>query len=349
MPTCLKNLKIKTIGSVDRPANGMAKVVLMKRAEDRPKGVPEPPKATDEATMMQKLFAFAKGLFGPGAKDYSTVNQAQEIEDDLWEKTRTLRESLESIMGDTAMTDKQSAIANSLQQFFSDLVGSVAKAGKKISTSRLTMLKDMQVKLAQLIAEAEATPAPGEKLQERSDEDVTVIKIEDLPEEVRKAIELVGPLTQANEDLRKNLEATQGKLTQAEVDLKKNQEDLKKASDETKTKEIIAKISELKGLAVNPEELAPVLKGFAESDQEGYAKLEDVLKAANEAILKGALFTEIGRGGSGQSDTLTKVKALASEIVTKDASMTKEKALSKVWREHPELYKQYQDDQRRVK
>ena len=175
MPTCLKNLKIKTIGSVDRPANGMAKVVLMKRAEDRPKGVPELPKATDEATMMQKLFAFTKGLFGPGAKDYSTVNQAQEIEDDLWEKTRTLRESLESIMEDTAMTDKQSAIANSLQQFFSDLVGSVAKAGKKISTSRLTMLKDMQVKLAQLIAEAEATPAPGEKLQKRSDEDVTVM------------------------------------------------------------------------------------------------------------------------------------------------------------------------------
>ncbi len=126
---------------------------------------------------------------------------------------------------------------------------------------------------------------------------------------------------------------------------------LKEERDKQARKEFIQKAAtEFGNLPVKPEEFGLVLKGLAEKAPEEYAKLEGVLKAANEAIEKGALFAEVGRSGAlPGASAMSKIEAVANSLVQKDASMTKEQAIAKALELHPELYTEYlQETQRRV-
>jgi hypothetical protein len=145
-----------------------------------------------------------------------------------------------------------------------------------------------------------------------------------IPEEVRPMVEA---LWKENEDIRKKAEETE-KLLKAE-------------RDERLRKEFIAKAAGYKHLAVKPEEFGLVLKALAEKAPEELAKIEAVLKAADEAIGQGKLFAEAGRGGEGAGSTWAKIEKMASEIVQKDGKMTREQAIAKVLEEHPELYDEY--------
>jgi len=305
---------------------------------------------------LEKLTGFVKGLFG-GAKDYNQAQQAQAVEEKLWEKTRFLRESIESIMGDATATDKQSAIATTLQQFYSDLVSDlsgVQKAGKKISAQRMAQLKDQRDKLKEtmdnltaLIEGADAAPDPGEgELNKHEEGNELPIKYEDLPEDVRKAVEAVAPLqkkleeTQTeNAELKKSLGETQTALTKA-------QEDLSKASDETLTKEYIEKAKAYTHLpGVKPEELGPVMKRIAENKAtpEDITAMQGIFKAANEAVEKGGLFGEIGGSGAGSTDNpADQFNALVKGIIAKSAAgMDYAEAVSKAAAENPALYAAY--------
>ncbi|MFA6619261.1 MAG: hypothetical protein WCT23_09360 [Candidatus Neomarinimicrobiota bacterium] len=360
MPRLLKNLKIKTIGSVDRPANGEAKVALMKRADgDESQGGGG--EADGLKDKLEKLTSFVKGLFG-GAKDYNQAQQAQAVEEKLWEKTRFLRESIESIMADATTADKQSAIANTLQQFYADLVSDmtgVQKAGRKISAQRIAQLKQQRDKLKEtmenltaLIDSADVTPEPGEgELNKHEEGNELPIKYDDLPEEVRKAVEAVAPLQKKleetegiNAELKKSLDETSTELSKTKSDLAKAQEELTKASDEKLTKEYIEKAKGYTHLGVKPEEFGPVLKriGEGKATAEDLAKMEGVLKAANEAVEKGGLFGELGGSGSGGSDNpVTQFDAMVKGIIAKSAGMDYAQAVEKVAAENPALYAAY--------
>ncbi|NPV72074.1 MAG: hypothetical protein HPY55_15825 [Firmicutes bacterium] len=145
-----------------------------------------------------------------------------------------------------------------------------------------------------------------------------------IPEGVRPMVEA---LWKENEEIRKKAEDTE-KLLKAE-------------RDERLRKEFIAKAAGYKHLAVQPEEFGLVLKALAEKAPEELAKIEAVLKAADEAIGQGKLFAEAGRGGEGAGSTWAKIEKMASEIVQKDGKMTREQAIAKVLEEHPELYDEY--------
>ncbi|MBC7340897.1 MAG: hypothetical protein H5U02_00325 [Clostridia bacterium] len=155
-----------------------------------------------------------------------------------------------------------------------------------------------------------------------------------IPEEVRPAIEA----------LWKEHESAVKKAEELEKVLKEER-------DKQARKEFIQKAAtEFANLPTKPEEFGLVLKGLAEKAPEEYAKLEGVLKAADEAIRKGALFAEIGRsGGLAGGSAMSKIEAVANSLVQKDANMTKEQAIAKALELHPELYTEYlQETQRRV-
>ncbi len=358
MPRLLKNLKIKTIGSVDRPASGEARVALMKRAEDE-----EPAKGGGDTDglkeKIEKLTGFVKGLFG-NAKDYNQAQQAQAVEEKLWEKTRFLRESIESIMADATATDKQSAIATTLQQFYADLVSDLAgvhKAGRKISAQRMVQLKEQRDKLKEtmdnltaLIDSADVTPEPAGKADVNKHEEgkeLPNIKYDDLPEEVRKAVEAVAPLQKKLEETQTENAALKKSLGETQSTLAKAQEDLAKASDETLTKEYIEKAKAFTYLGVKAEELGPVMKRIAENKAtlEDLTKMEGVLKAANEAIEKGGLFKEIGGGGTDSGDAWTMIEKAAEEIRKSNPSLTREQAIDEVSKIKPELVRKYRTEQ----
>ncbi|MBW2672592.1 MAG: hypothetical protein JRD89_04135 [Deltaproteobacteria bacterium] len=189
-------------------------------------------------------------------------------------------------------------------------------------------------------------PAPTEKQKDKKDEDEedkkkkygypAPTKKEDgsydfsgIPEEVRPAVEALWKEQQEAVKKAEELE----KILKEERDKQLRKEFIQKAADE------------FANLPTKPEEFGLVLKGLAEKAPEEYTKLEGVLKAANEAIEKGALYAEIGRGGTPAGDSaVAKVEAMAAGLVQKDANLSRMDALAKVLAENPQLYEQYRKE-----
>jgi hypothetical protein len=116
---------------------------------------------------------------------------------------------------------------------------------------------------------------------------------------------------------------------------------LQEEKDKVARKEFIAKAAEFDNLSIKPEEFGLVLKAVAEKSPEDYAKLEAVLKAANESIKQSKIFSEIGSSRVSGGTAMSKIEAIAKTYIEKDAKVTKEQAIQKVLVEHPELYEEY--------
>ena len=109
--------------------------------------------------------------------------------------------------------------------------------------------------------------------------------------------------------------------------------ELRKAKDAEKHAEAVAKASELKALPIETEKLVGILKSCSQ-------EVCDVLTSINAAI-EGTVLTEVGKShASGSTDTWSKIENKAAEIAKRD-SITKQKAISVVIKENPELYREY--------
>lgn len=134
---------------------------------------------------------------------------------------------------------------------------------------------------------------------------------------------------------------------------KQNEEAVRKAADlerilneerdQRLTREYIAKAAEFTSLPVKAEEFGPVLKAVAEKAPEEYAKIESLLKAANEQLRQASLFAEVGKSGAGAGGSAwAKIEAAAASLVQKaDGRMTREQAIAEVMQFQPELYNEY--------
>lgn len=189
--------------------------------------------------------------------------------------------------------------------------------------------KDIMQTLAGLVGYG--YPAPTQKTEKEDDKMNPIIKadgsidFEAVPEEVRPAIEMLW---------KENQEAVKKAAELEKI--------LKEEHDRQATREYIAKASEFKGLPVKPEEFGPVLKSLAEAAPEAYAKLDGVLKAADEAAIQARFLEELGASGPSPSSAMGKIDAMADAIIEKDSNMTHEQAVDKVLAKHPELYTEYQ-------
>jgi hypothetical protein len=215
----------------------------------------------------------------------------------------------------------------------------LTKVGRTISADNLGKLKAAHSHLAAVIATAENSQGNGDEIDPGTDP--------------------AGANTGTDENLDdKDAETNQGgdnvdkneQVTKVDFEaLKKRNDDLesllKVEQDARILKAFQDKVGIYKALPMG-DGFATVLKGISEKAPEEYAALDKVLSAADEAMTKGALFSEIGRGGSAPSGAQPKIDALAAEMVTKDtAGLTKEQAIRKVYREHPDLYAELQHEQ----
>jgi hypothetical protein len=322
MPTKLSNLKINEVSGVDKAANGRKFLVVKKDT------------GTDQV-------------------------------DPIVNATESLRDKLFSVVKSLFTSDEDPAI-NNAEVALSELMSSdVLKAGRKISGPRLDALKQVHQNLSDIINEASSgsegntddpddvsNSDPNNNDNNNGDEEsmtkgehvkgcqfdkclsadkepaapVTKVAIIELPEEVKKQlIEL--------EDFKKRAEASD-KIAKAERDARLNQEYIAKAASYT-------------GLPVDAADFGLVLKSFAESDPEGFAKLDGILKASSEAVQKGDLFKEVGRGGgAGETNVTKQIEAAAGEIRKSDSGLTKEQAFAKALKDNPTLYKEYQKELR---
>lgn len=112
------------------------------------------------------------------------------------------------------------------------------------------------------------------------------------------------------------------------------EEQVRKAAEEKREAEAVAKAAALKSLPVEQEKLVAILKNCDQS-------IVDILTTVASAIDTSVL-TEVGKNKEGNvgSDAWAKIEAEADKVVARD-SVTKQKAIATVIKEQPELYKEY--------
>ena len=114
------------------------------------------------------------------------------------------------------------------------------------------------------------------------------------------------------------------------------EEEIRKAKEEKETAEAIAKAKELKAIPVEQDKLVDIIKG-------ANADLLDLLSVVNAAI-EGTVLDEVGKSNAQKSDNgadaWAQIEAKADEVAKRD-SVSKQKAISIVIKEEPNLYKEY--------
>lgn len=151
-------------------------------------------------------------------------------------------------------------------------------------------------------------------------------------EEAKKA-EGVQPMDETEtlksmpEDVRVMFEKMRAQKETAE-------EELRKAKDAEQTAEAVAKANSLKAIPVEQEKLVNILKGADDS-------IVDLLTVVN-AALEGVVLDEVGKSrvGGNESDAWAKIESKAADIA-KNENITKAKAISRVIKDEPELYREY--------
>jgi hypothetical protein len=251
----------------------------------------------------------------------------------------------------------------------------VEKAGRKISKERMDKLRTMCKSLSDLIADAEAAEkqdntdsqvakAADDNKPDKADNGegsdgtmaenkITKAVLETLPKDAQDYIASLEaevakaapkkPEDGSNEDILKGLpEGVAKMIKDTQEELKKSQtanaelaKSVAKMVDESITKDYVAKASSFDNLGIKPEEFGPVLKSIASVSPEAFAKVEAVLKAANEAIAKGSLFSEFGADGDNgaavtREDAWGQITTLADARVTKGENATQAQAIEAV-------------------
>ena len=168
-----------------------------------------------------------------------------------------------------------------------------------------------------------------------------------VPDEQRPAFELI---LKAQEDEKAELvKKAEEQATKAE-----NAEKIaKEERDVRETRDYIAKSQGYVNLAKSDDEFGPVLKSIANAERDGAlpegtaAKLDEVLKAADEQVKAGDLFKEAGRAGqgTGKGDAESRLEAAADEIRKGDSKLTKSQAIAKALDDNPTLYDDMKKEQ----
>lgn len=199
----------------------------------------------------------------------------------------------------------------------------------------------------------EPEPAPISKEDKPVPSDGVPFKKDDgswdlssVPEEQRAGLEVVLKMHDA-ETARLNAE-----LAARDERIQKSEELAQRERDLREDREYLAKAEALDKLPQAPDELAPILKSIAHAEQAGAItagtseKVESILKAANEAVGQGALFSELGaRGELGSSDAEARIEKAAEKLREADPSLTKQQAIAKALEADPELYAAYRAEE----
>jgi hypothetical protein len=143
-------------------------------------------------------------------------------------------------------------------------------------------------------------------------------------------------LAKADPVLRGIIEKANARAEQAETIAKAER-------DSRVQREMLVKAEALTHVSANTEDLAKTLGSLHATDPVLAGQIETLLGAANTQIAKGALFSELGRGG-GETTISKSVESAVEEIRKGNPKITKEQAIAQVYEQNPALY----DEEMRV-
>lgn len=194
----------------------------------------------------------------------------------------------------------------------------------------------------------------GEEEEDDDDkkEEKSTAKAEEEEEETTKAEEDDMSADKAKKELSKGI--PEALRPQMEALWKSQKEAVAKAAEleavlkaernERLNREYIAKAEkDFSAMPVNSGELAMLLKGLNDADPKLTAKLETILKAANEAIGKSSLLNEVGSAAKSQSGSaMSRLEDIAKSMVSKaEGKLTPAAALVLAMEQNTDLYTEY--------
>lgn len=191
------------------------------------------------------------------------------------------------------------------------------------------------------------------------------MKLDELPEDVRKFVEglqtevadfkkaaadakaLADAAPKKEEDVLKSLDATARAVVEKAIAAAEDaRKEVAKLHDEQRTVEFAKRASKLVHLpSWTSEKGGKLLKGVHDKAPELVAELEAILKAADEAIESGALFSEQGKaGGFVKGSAAEQVEAMIGDRVSKKLAKDSVEAISQIMKERPDLYAKYRKE-----
>lgn len=159
--------------------------------------------------------------------------------------------------------------------------------------------------------------------------------VQDYITELESKVVIKEEPKKTEEEILKSLPESVAKMLQDQkAALNSANEQIAKMKDESDEKVFVAKAAELtSNLGVDSAEFGTVLKSINAASPELSAKIEAVLKAANEAVAKGDLFKEAGTDGGtagiSKSDAWVQIETMADQSVEKGEHKTKAEAIAK--------------------
>lgn len=311
MTTKLSDMQIDEISLVDDPANGEARVLIVKAKN--------PPKMDDEDEDDEEMMD-DESAKTPKKKGYGS------------EYMKKFREALE----DAELDDEQKdAVAKAAEALAEAISGTTTASAAKEKTMDLEAL-------SKALGEAEAKLVALEKRSDEAEaalaEAQDVIKQKDAElAEVKKS---AG--TNDEEEILKSLpESVRKRLEESERQAKEASDAIAKMKAETEEKDAIAKA---KALGVgDAEKVGPMLMRVAKgtTTDEDAKFLESLLKGVGEIAGKSALFKSLGSASAEEGNPEQQMQAKADEIKKANPKLSKEQAYAEAVQQNPHLYNDY--------
>jgi hypothetical protein len=219
----------------------------------------------------------------------------------------------------------KSATAQDVEGIFGPLV-TEGNATMATNDQTAPTVEDLTKALAKAEEERDAAKAelakaatPPEK--EQTQEDV----LKALPAEVRLMLEKAET---EREDLRKQAEADREALNK-ERDARLDE----RAITETRTM--------FKSVSVDAETVGPALRRLALIDADLHKSVTEALRAADAQLETSSLFKSVGGDSAADAPAMGKLEKAATELMEKDATLTKPMAIAKAAEANPSYYDEY--------
>lgn len=323
MTTKLTEMQIDEISLVDDPANGEARVLIVKAKggakHDAAKGY-----GKDEGA--NKLMdEDDEDEFEMGAKPKKKMQTPPPLPEMPEEELIKFREALE----DAELNDEQiDAVEKSAEAM-------LAAAVSAMTTASAAKEKTMDLEaLSKALGEAEAKLVALEKRADDAEAALAEAH-EIIKEKDSELAEVKKSAGDGEDDILKSLpEAVRKRLEDAETAIAK-------MKAEAEEKEAVAKA---KALGVGEaDKVGPLLLRVEKGQTtEADAKfLETLLKGAGEIAVKSALFKSMGSAAADEGDPEQQLQVKADEIAKANSKLTKEQAYAEAVKQNPGLYNQY--------
>lgn len=172
-------------------------------------------------------------------------------------------------------------------------------------------------------------------------EDVANLK----PEDLANGLDGASPALRVEKSadviaLEKAVSEAQDRATKAEALAKR-------LEDEHENQRYITKAQQFKHTpGVTADDFGPILRKCADALGADFAKLEQVLKAGDEAARQAALYEEIGSDAPARGSAEAEVSVLAKEIKKAEPKLSDGEARARVWKGRPDLMNRYEDERK---